>query len=276
MNWYLEALRKYATFNGRSRRKEYWMFALFNFIFIFAAMILDNLLGLTFKIYGVSLGYGILYAIYALFVFIPGLAISVRRLHDLDKSGAWYFIILVPLIGSIWFLILLCTEGTRGANNYGEDPKGNVGYDFVRPVPNVAVNNQPNINRVAMSSANSNQQNKEFVNQNVVIANPVSAYIVGLTGTFAGQKFILSNKVTFGRDPQNCNIIFPIEQPGISSIHCAIISDRNGVFLADLGSTYGTYLQNGTKLIPNQSIKLNNKDVFYLTSEECKFEVRIG
>ncbi|MDF2613808.1 MAG: aminopeptidase [Clostridia bacterium] len=119
MSSYLSVLKKYAVFNGRSRRKEYWMFVLFNFIFSIAAIIIDNLLG--FSVAG--LPYGFIYLIYMLAVLLPGLAASVRRLHDTGKSGWWVLISLVPFIGGIWLLVLLCIEGNSGTNQYGEDPK---------------------------------------------------------------------------------------------------------------------------------------------------------
>ena len=113
MNWFVGALQKYATFSGRARRQEFWMFMLFYVIFAVAAGVLDAILGTAF----VS-------GLYSVALLVPYLAVAVRRLHDIDKSGAWIFISLIPIIGSIWFLILLATEGTRGSNNYGEDPKG--------------------------------------------------------------------------------------------------------------------------------------------------------
>lgn len=119
MNWYLKALRQATDFNGRARRKEYWMFFLFNFLFSIAAAILDNILGLAFP----QAGYGPIYVIYALTMLVPGIALLVRRMHDLGKSGWWAFIAFVPLIGGIWLLVLLCTEGNKGTNEYGEDPK---------------------------------------------------------------------------------------------------------------------------------------------------------
>ena len=122
MNWYLKVLKQYSDYSGRARRKEYWMFFLFNMIFAICAAVLDNVLGLTFK---QGIPYGFLYLIYALFMFIPGLAVAVRRLHDVGKSGWWYFIALVPLIGGIWLIVLFATEGTRGNNEYGADPKSN-------------------------------------------------------------------------------------------------------------------------------------------------------
>jgi len=119
MNWYLAVLKKYATFSGRARRQEYWMFVLFNVIFAAAAAILDNVLGLAAP----EIGYGPLYGLYALATFIPGLAVAVRRLHDVGKSGWFFLIILIPLIGAIWLLVVMATEGTKGPNEYGADPK---------------------------------------------------------------------------------------------------------------------------------------------------------
>lgn len=118
MDWYLKVLRQYADFSGRARRKEYWMFFLFNFIFAFAAMILDNLLGISLEA-----GYGPLYGLYALALLIPSIAVTVRRLHDTGKSGLMILVSLIPLIGGIWLLILLATEGNLGENKYGANPK---------------------------------------------------------------------------------------------------------------------------------------------------------
>jgi len=120
MNWYLEVLKKYADFNGRARRKEYWMFFLFNVIFVFIAMTLDNMLGLS----DATTGLGPLYGIYSLAMIIPSIAVAVRRLHDVNKSGWWMFISLVPIIGGIWLLVLMFTESKPGTNQYGINPKG--------------------------------------------------------------------------------------------------------------------------------------------------------
>ena len=119
--WYKKVVfENYANFSGRARRSEYWYFILFNMIFAICAMVLDNLLGLNFD----PVPYGWLYVFYGLAVFIPGLAVAVRRLHDVNKSGWFFFIILIPIIGSIWLLVLFFSEGTNGKNNYGDDPKG--------------------------------------------------------------------------------------------------------------------------------------------------------
>tara|TARA_B110000238_G_scaffold139138_1_gene150051 strand:- start:165 stop:506 length:342 start_codon:yes stop_codon:yes gene_type:complete len=108
-----------AAFNGRARRKEYWMYTLFNMIFAVVAFILDSILGIGIE----GIGYGPLYLIYSLVVFIPGLAVLVRRLHDVGKSGWMFFIVLIPLIGAIWLLVLMLTESNPGENKYGPNPK---------------------------------------------------------------------------------------------------------------------------------------------------------
>lgn len=119
MNYYLTALKKYAEFSGRSRRSEYWFFALFNFIFLMVAILFDTMLGTDIE----PMPYGVFYMIYALVVFIPNLAVFVRRMHDVDKSGWWIFIGLIPFVGAIWLLVLCLTEGTADDNEYGADPK---------------------------------------------------------------------------------------------------------------------------------------------------------
>jgi uncharacterized membrane protein YhaH (DUF805 family) len=122
MNWYLQVLKNYAGFSGRARRKEYWMFALFNIIFVIAAMIIDNVIGTTMA----GLPYGLFYFLYVLAIFIPGLAVGVRRLHDVGKSGWFMLIALIPIVGGIWLLVLFCTDGVIGQNEYGTNPKETV------------------------------------------------------------------------------------------------------------------------------------------------------
>lgn len=119
MNWYLKALKQYADFKGRSRRKEYWMFLLVNMMVAFILIVLDNLLGLASE----TLGYGPLYGVYLLATILPGLALSVRRLHDIGKSGWMLLIVLIPLIGGIWLIVLMAKEGEAAENKYGINPK---------------------------------------------------------------------------------------------------------------------------------------------------------
>lgn len=117
MNWYLKVLKQYADFSGRARRKEYWMFVLFNIIFAIVAMILDMVLGTA------SVGYGLISGLYFLAIIIPNIAVAVRRLHDVGKSGWMVLISLIPIIGSIWLLVLMVTDSNPGENQYGQNPK---------------------------------------------------------------------------------------------------------------------------------------------------------
>ena len=113
MNWYLEVLKKYAVFNGRARRKEYWMFFLFNIIIAFVLGFIEGLVGRP----------GVVGMLYSLAVLIPGIAVSVRRLHDTDRSGWWLLIAFIPLIGAIVLLVFMVQDSKSGQNQYGENPK---------------------------------------------------------------------------------------------------------------------------------------------------------
>ncbi len=104
--------RKYVVFNGRSSRSEYWWWYLFVVIGAVAFAVVDSIIGT----------YPLLYAIWAVAVILPQLAVSIRRLHDRDKSGWWILFGLVPLIGGIMLLIWLVSRGTEGPNQFGEDP----------------------------------------------------------------------------------------------------------------------------------------------------------
>ena len=112
MNYWWNCLTKnFANFDGRARREEIWMFWLFNVIISFVAFI-------------PYIGYAIA-SIFSLWALIPGIAVAVRRLHDTGRSGWWYFIALVPVIGWIWFFVLVyCIDSQPGHNQYGPNPKG--------------------------------------------------------------------------------------------------------------------------------------------------------
>lgn len=144
MNWMIMPFKRYADFKGRSRRMEFWMFALLNtIVWLVLAMIqMGSTSGFAelaadeqsnpFAIYGLLFSgtFGILLALWALATIIPSIAVTVRRLHDRDMSGWWYLGVfvgsLIPLINilvSIGFLILMFLPGTPGPNRFGPDPK---------------------------------------------------------------------------------------------------------------------------------------------------------
>ena len=123
MNWYLKAFRQYADFQGRARRKEYWMFTLFHLIAAIIASGMDALMNSY-----------VFYLAYVLVSFIPALAVMVRRLHDIGKSGWMVFVSCVPFIGGLWLLALLLGEGDTGENIYGPDPKADPNYDIIEEI----------------------------------------------------------------------------------------------------------------------------------------------
>ena len=119
MNYYLSVLKKYAVFSGRAQRAEYWYFVLFNLIISIVLGIIDGVIGS-----GTETSIGILGGIYSLAILIPGLAVSVRRLHDTNHSGWWLFISLIPLIGAIVLLVFMVRDSQSDQNQYGPNPKG--------------------------------------------------------------------------------------------------------------------------------------------------------
>ncbi|RKZ43234.1 MAG: DUF805 domain-containing protein [Gammaproteobacteria bacterium] len=119
MNWYIEALKKYAVFSGRARRKEYWYFVLFNIIISIVLLVIDGIAGTI----DAETGIGLLDSIYTLAIFIPSIAVGVRRLHDISRTGWWLLILLIPLIGFIVIIIFLLQDSTPGENEYGANPK---------------------------------------------------------------------------------------------------------------------------------------------------------
>ena len=119
MDWYLQVLRNYAVFDGRARRKEYWYFTLFNIIISFVFGFVDGILGS----YNPEVGLGLFGGIYSLAILIQSIAVSVRRLHDTERSGWWLLIILIPLIGAIVLLVFMVQDSQPEPNKYGENPK---------------------------------------------------------------------------------------------------------------------------------------------------------
>lgn len=119
MHWYFDVLRQYAVFSGRAQRAEYWMFVLFNIIIAFVLGFIDGMAGLT-----TESGFGILGGLYSLAVIIPSIAVAVRRLHDTGRSGLWFLIVFVPILGGLVLLVFFIMDSQPGTNEYGPNPKG--------------------------------------------------------------------------------------------------------------------------------------------------------
>jgi len=112
MHWYLDVLKKYAVFDGRAQRAEYWMFFLFNFIISIVLTVIEGAIGLPL----------VLTSLYFLAILLPGIAVAIRRLHDTGRSGWWILIALIPLVGIV-LLIFMVLDSQSGDNEYGPNPK---------------------------------------------------------------------------------------------------------------------------------------------------------
>ncbi len=121
-------LSKYVDFSGRARRSEYWYFALFGFLVGIVTGVLDAILGTD---YDGSSG-GLINTLGSLALFLPSLAVAVRRLHDTDRSGWWILLGLIPIIGWIVLIVWFCTD-SKADNQYGPNPKGSGGYPAPPP-----------------------------------------------------------------------------------------------------------------------------------------------
>ena len=127
MNWFLKVLKQYADFNGRARRKEYWMFTLFFMIIYYAIVAIGGVLNSSTVI--------MIALVFAIGVLVPSIAVGVRRLHDTGKSG-WYLLLGIVPVANFYILYLLVIESTPGPNEYGDNPKdvGNEGVDQITGV----------------------------------------------------------------------------------------------------------------------------------------------
>jgi uncharacterized membrane protein YhaH (DUF805 family) len=135
MNSYVQVWKRAFDFSGRSRRREFWLFTLINIVINFVLATIESLLGFggfqTMNVGGTSVTFfqtGVLTAIFSVLVLLPSIAVGIRRLHDTDRSGFWYFIALVPIVGPIVLLVFWALAGTPGENRFGADPKGAAAY----------------------------------------------------------------------------------------------------------------------------------------------------
>ena len=119
MTYYFAAFKKYAVFKSRATRSEYWYFTLFNIFAVLGFGLIDQLMG-TFNF---DAGYGPLSAIYTLAMILPGLGVSIRRLHDIGRSGWWFMITAIPVLGLLVFLYFALLDSDPDSNDYGVSPK---------------------------------------------------------------------------------------------------------------------------------------------------------
>jgi len=248
---YKKYWRQYADFKGRTSRADFWW-----------AFLANCLVGtiVSFLMFMDSEGIGfMLYGIYSLVVFIPTLSISVRRLHDIDKSGWWYLINCVPCAGYIVFLVFLCLPGTSGSNKYGPDSYVRRQQEY--PPSDLSAYPPPG------------NSSLPYTVEDVPIHTP-KVYITGLGGSMDGRNFEFGqHEILIGREA-SCSIRYPGDTNGISRSHCKLLWQNGTLMLMDLNSTYGTYTVSG-KLTPMYPVPLRNGDVFYLAEKKNCFRVQI-
>lgn len=122
MNWFFDAIKnRYADFDGRASRQEFWMFNLFYLLFVIAISLLIIPFGNSET--GLNIIFGII-VIYSLGLAIPIWAVTVRRLHDIGLSGWWSLLSFIPYLGTVILLIMCCMDSKPGSNKYGNNPKG--------------------------------------------------------------------------------------------------------------------------------------------------------
>ena len=124
MKWFIKCLKHYANFNGRAGRKEYWMFALFSIIFLFAWLVLISGLSVGLGEQGQQSAITIAWCVYFLALLIPSLAVGVRRLHDIGKSSWWMLLALIPFLGWLVLSIFFVINSEWSSNKYGDNPNG--------------------------------------------------------------------------------------------------------------------------------------------------------
>lgn len=225
----------YANFNGRARRSEYWYFQLFR------SIVLSGLL-----LFAVTELGALLFFIFFLGTFIPDLAVSWRRFHDVGRGGWWYFISLVPIIGLLFLVIWLAQDSQPGSNQYGPNPKG--------------IGNAGTYGRYTGGGASSSPGQGHLAVQCVA-------------GPLQGQTYpIRGNEIIFGRESL-CTVRMPEGTPGISRRHACIRWQQGMPMLIDLGSSFGTYLADGKQLPPNYPEPVAAGTRFYLGNRGNMFQI---
>ncbi len=253
----------YATFQGRARRSEYWLFTLFNSLICLGATILISVLLVTAladeRTPGGAGIVGVFFWIYGLAVLLPSLAVGCRRLHDTGRSGAYLLFAFIPVVGGIFLLIWLIEDGTPGGNIYGPDPKGRNGEQGYMPPPNIQQEY-----RQSMGSGGSAQV--------PAWGNNRAPMLRADAGAFRGRSFPVQGRLSMGRAPGN-SVVFPGESSKVSGKHCEFTINGGKLFVQDLGSTNGTVINRSYRLMPGQTVELHRGDCVSLGSLDDTYTV---
>ena len=216
--------RNYANFSGRATRSEFWYFYLFNTL-VWVGI---------FVLWPIAI---VLAPAYALAVMIPNLAVSVRRLHDTNRSGVFLLFSLIPLVGIILLIVWFAEDSYPGPNAYGYSMQNTV---------------TPGYRNAARGGA---------------------LGVRCLAGPLQGHTYTVSaSGATIGRDA-SCSIRLPEMTPGVSSRHCMIQYKNGSPIITDLGSSFGTFLSDGRRLPVQYPFPAHVGMRFYLGGGEVQFEL---
>lgn len=247
----------YANFKGRARRSEYWNAIVF-------VNVISSILTAALPEVG---------AIWSLITLLPGLAIVVRRLHDTGRSGWYYFIALIPLVGVILMLVWLCSDSTED-NQWGPNPKKPASYGGASANAALPSSNSYN-GGSAGGSYGSTAPSGGYAPPAPAAPKASSNITLRLcTGPMAGAAYSCApgSYATLGRAPSRCEIVLDQQYNMVSGVHCRIAFYDNYATVTDLNSTNGTFL-NGTRLNPGEPMTAQNGATIYLASSACAFQI---
>ena len=252
---------KYANFRGRARRKEYWLFYLFNLLLYIVLSVLIGVLGGDAMMNdgefgGAAVLMGLM-GLYSLVCILPGLAVSCRRLHDSGRSGAYLLFVFVPVVGFIFLLIWLIQDGTPGENVYGPDPKGASAQQAYTPP---AYEPQEYTPPVYKPQAYEQTEFREATRSVPSAAQKAWTPVLRAdSGVFRGRSFPVDGRMSVGRSPGN-TVVFPQDVTKISRQHCEFTVSSGRLFVRDLGSTNGTLINGSRRLTAWETYELKQGD----------------
>lgn len=259
----------YTNFKGRARRSEFWKGNLSINLITFLLGIVSALIQMPFLV-----------SIWALVIYLPSLSLTVRRLHDVDKSGWWILINCIPLIGSILMFCWLCTDSCED-NKWGRNPK---------LIPNIPFTRNENVPKPAPAIAPAAVSTDDypetaysppptFYATPAPVPAPKPSFTITLvvcTGSMAGQQltFPAGKTFTMGRSA-NRNDVALEQYNKVSGMHCRVAVGNQQMTVTDLNSTNGTFV-NGKRLTPNQPVPVMNGSTIFLADSGCAFQVRFN
>jgi len=257
MNWYISVLKKYMVFNGRASRSEYWYFMLFYQIITIVLSIINQLIIQTENSTLIIISSLIVLA-YILGFLLPALGVTIRRLHDINKSGWWMLVSIIPIIGFLILIYFLVQKGTDGENQYGKNPIIN---DDKEDIP-------------------SQEQQSQTITPQKTTKKVLSCKLYFLKGEFEGSDITLNTNepLTIGRDPNQSSLI--VNDTQISSTHLKLTLKEDELYIQDLNSTNGSFYFDGNskqKIEQGETISIGKESsgIVIIVASEDLFSFRV-